>query len=160
MGASLEGAARYVGCAPSTIRREACRNADFCEALRRATFSAEVMPLQLMREFAKKYWRAAAWLLERLDPQRFGKQSVRFVKPEEFHAYVQTLTEIAKESIHDPEDRKRVSDKLADLLKKSRREVWANRDTAPRPRQRKPARQHTQYEFPPDDPRANERYKP
>ncbi|MCI0381233.1 MAG: hypothetical protein L0215_26915, partial [Gemmataceae bacterium] len=100
---SLEGTARYVGCAPSTIRREALRNSEFNDALRRASCTAEITPLQALREAATKYWRAAAWLLERLDPQRFGKQNLCYLKPEDYAHFLQIVAEIFKDEVRDPD---------------------------------------------------------
>ena len=73
-GAGRKSAAHYVGCSVSTIRREAQRNDKFDEQLRRAEAHAEMRPLETMRDAAARDWRAAAWLLERCDPQRFGRQ--------------------------------------------------------------------------------------
>lgn len=151
-GCSLEGAARYVGCVASTIRREANRNPQFNDALRRASFTAVITPLQAMREFAKKYWRAAAWLLERIDPQRFGKQNVRYLKPEDLTNFLQMVGDLLKDEVRDPNTTQRVLSKLAEISKVARREAWADRDTAPRPRRRK--RERVRFEYPPGHPSA------
>jgi len=100
-GSGIIGAARYVGCAASTIRREACRNPDFNERLRRASLAAELTPLNAVRDAAKKYWRAGAWLLERLDAQRYGKQNVRVLKPEQFAELSDMLLDVMKDEIKD-----------------------------------------------------------
>jgi IS30 family transposase len=150
MGSSLEGAARYVGCAPSTIRREAARNPGFNDALRRSSFSAEIVPLQAMRGFAKKHWPAAAWLLERIDPQRFGKQNVRYLKPEDISHFLQIVGDLIKDEVRDPDATQRVLGKLAEVSKAARREAWADRDTVPRSRRRNRVR----FEYPPDHPSA------
>jgi hypothetical protein len=154
MGSSLEGAARYVGCATSTIRREARRNPEFGQSLRRSSYSAEIAPLQAMREFAKNHWRAAAWLLERLDPERFAKPNLRFLKPKDLQNYSEMLAELLKDEIRDPADLERVHKKLNELAKVVAREAWANRDTAPRPRHGSPNRPRTRFEYPPGHPSA------
>ena len=79
-GCGLEGAARYVGCDPSTIRREARRNQDFAQQLRHAQRDCELVPLNAMHKAANRYWRAAAWLLERTHAQPFGKIDPQTIK--------------------------------------------------------------------------------
>ena len=74
-GCTVEAAARYVCCSTITIRREARRNAQFHELLRQASVSAQLSPVQTMREAAAQNWRAAAWLLERTEPHRYGKRA-------------------------------------------------------------------------------------
>jgi IS30 family transposase len=148
VGCSLENAARYVGCVPSTIRREARRNREFSDELRRASFTAEITPLQALREAARKYWRAAAWLLERIDPERFGRQDPGHVKPHELRAYTQMIVDILKDEITDPAALDRVTHRLVKLQKSAQRETWANRNTTPSPPRRK--RQTKPFEYPPD----------
>ncbi|MHC4398613.1 MAG: hypothetical protein ACYTG0_02935 [Planctomycetota bacterium] len=74
VGCSRRTAARYVGCAVSTIQNTAERDPEFAEKLRRAESAAEINYLQNIRNAAKKeqYWRAAAWALERKNPQDFS----------------------------------------------------------------------------------------
>jgi len=75
MGCSVEAAARYVCCNVVTIRREALRNSQFHELLRRAGVSARTLPLDTMRTAAISDWRAAAWLLERTEPHQYAKRN-------------------------------------------------------------------------------------
>lgn len=131
-GCGIEGAARYVGCVASTIRREGARNPEFGDAIRRAHVSAELTPLQMMREFARKYWRAAAWLLERTNPQRFAKQNVRFLTPDQFGQYVEVLQDIMCDAIKDSATRRRVIRRLNELTKVAERESWAQREPIPK----------------------------
>jgi hypothetical protein len=135
-GCGIEGAAKYVGCAASTIRREGVRNPEFGDALRRAQLSAELAPLQLMRGFARKYWRAAAWLLERTNPQRFAKQNVRFLKPEQLNEYTEIMGAIIRDEIHDDDTRLRVVRRLQKLSKWAEKESWAQAVPIPKARQR------------------------
>ncbi len=82
-GCSLEFAARYVGCTHKTIRREGERDADFGQRLRSAQLSARLEPLRALRGKANTHWRAAAWLLERVDPEQFAKFDQKLFRPEE-----------------------------------------------------------------------------
>ena len=76
-GSSRRVAARFVGCAPSTITRTAARDPQFAADLARAEESVEVESLRAIRNAAKTahYWRAAAWLLERKNPEDFAPRS-------------------------------------------------------------------------------------
>ena len=76
-GSSRRIAARFVGCAPSTITRTADRDPFFAEQLASAENMVEVKTLQAIQNAAQKdrYWRAAAWLLERRNPEDFCRRS-------------------------------------------------------------------------------------
>jgi IS30 family transposase len=118
-GCGLEGAARYVGCAASTIRREARRNPDFNEQLRRAHLAAELGPLNAMRNAANTHWRAAAWLLERTNAQRFAKQNARHIKPEHLQQFTEMIGNLVQEEVADPNARRRISRRLNKIIKQS-----------------------------------------
>jgi hypothetical protein len=136
-GFSIERAARYVGCAPATIRRETIRNAKFNRDLRHASLNAELSPLQAIREAGRKYWRAAAWLLERMDPQRFGKQNVGHIKPEEVQAFLQVVWDVIHQDVANPDERDRILIKLDHLARAVERVAFIERDTPPQPRRRR-----------------------
>jgi hypothetical protein len=73
MGCSRRTAARYMGCAVSTIQNTADRNRDFAKRLGRAEKQSELSFLKCIHNAAQqeKYWRAAAWALERLNPEDY-----------------------------------------------------------------------------------------
>ncbi len=70
-GCNREEAARYIGCGRTTIFRAVRRDPRFAHALRQAEVSRQYSQLQNVRRAAGRSWRAAAWLLERLNPGRF-----------------------------------------------------------------------------------------
>ena len=72
-GCSLAGAGRYVNCSVKTIRREAERDPAFGDHLRKSQLAAQLEPLRALRGKANTHWRAAAWLLERVDPEQFAR---------------------------------------------------------------------------------------
>ena len=82
-GCSYAGAGRYVNCSAKTIRREAERNVAFGEQLRRSRLAAQLEPLRALRNKATTHWRAAAWLLERVDPEQFARYDSKLLTPEE-----------------------------------------------------------------------------
>jgi hypothetical protein len=74
VGCGLEKAARYVGCAASTIRREARRNHEFAQQLRRASMASEMEAYRAIQRAASTHWRAAAWFINRTDTARPTRQ--------------------------------------------------------------------------------------
>jgi hypothetical protein len=72
-GCSRRSAAHFVGCAPSTITRAATRDPDFDAAVVHAEQSAELKLLRHIQNAGTnpRYWRASAWLLERLNPNDY-----------------------------------------------------------------------------------------
>jgi hypothetical protein len=73
VGCRRRVAAAYVGCTVATIRNTARRDPDFARQLSHAENKAEVVYLTNIRKAAEKeqYWRAAAWALERINPEDY-----------------------------------------------------------------------------------------
>jgi hypothetical protein len=93
LGCSRRIAALYVGCSPSTITRTAIRDADFFDQLINAELHSEVDALRHLRRASRKerYWRAAAWLLERRNPDDFGKREPNTVSEEKTHLIIDSI---------------------------------------------------------------------
>src|SRR5690606_35084505 len=92
-GCGMEAAARYVGCSPRTIRREALRNVEFHQRLRKAEVGVELKPLEEIRTAAQSQWRAAAWLLERTNPERFARRDTNLVRPKDVTKLLEEFVE-------------------------------------------------------------------
>jgi hypothetical protein len=90
-GYSLVSVAEHVGCSRRTISRELDRNAEFADRFRRAKIAGELEPLGTIRQAARTNWRAAAWYLERTNPQRFGKRNPVLLKPDEVKETINSL---------------------------------------------------------------------
>jgi hypothetical protein len=84
-GSSRRVAAKIVGCAASTITRTAARDPHFAEMLLRAENRFEIDALRSIQKAAKdeRYWRAAAWLLERKNPLDFGARPAQTYSAEQ-----------------------------------------------------------------------------
>jgi IS30 family transposase len=149
-GCSMERAATYVGCAATTIRREATRNPEFNDKLRRASLSAEISILTSIRQAAQKNWRAGAWLLERVDVQRYGRKNARQVNPEQLADYVKMLVDIIWEEIPSEEIRRRIDARMNEAATRLSEEVTASLDVP----KKKPGRKKRDYQYQPWRPSA------
>ncbi len=74
IGCNRRMAACEVGCAASTIARTAVRDAEFLAQLDEAQSQADHQALKLLLQTARQeeYWRAAAWIFERRNPEEYG----------------------------------------------------------------------------------------
>jgi len=84
-GSSRRVAARVVGCAHSTITRTAQRDPEFAAELDAAEHSVEIESLRNIRRAAAKgrYWRAAAWLVERKNARDFAPRPALAINEEQ-----------------------------------------------------------------------------
>jgi hypothetical protein len=112
VGFGLRDAARYAGCSVNTVRREMQRNEEFAHEVRSAEIKAQIGAVQKLREAASTHWRAAAWYLERTNPRRFARPSVRAFNSDEIQAVFDDVVSAAAEEIADPELRARVCRRL------------------------------------------------
>ena len=75
-GLSRREAAGFVQCSHTTIGRTAARDAEFASKLSRAEATSNVMAVNAVRGAMRdpKYWRAAAWMLERRSPEEYARR--------------------------------------------------------------------------------------
>jgi hypothetical protein len=111
-GCSLNAAARFVGCSVVTIRREAVRNEEFRKELREAQVRAQLVPLKAVQEAAKTHWRAAVWMLERMDPEQFDRRRNADCRPRQLLEVVDAIVQSATEEIDDHDLRDRICRRL------------------------------------------------
>ena len=124
-GCGMDEAAHFVGCSVRTIRREALRNEEFHEALRRAELSSQLDPIRTLRKAASTHWRAAAWLLERTNPSRFARQPADLITPDHFEKVVTELFELLLEEIPDPETQQRIYLRMLTLENQFKQKAFA-----------------------------------
>ena len=100
-GCKREVAAEYVGCDLSTIYRTAQRDADFAEKLRQKELSSEIGYLQNLRKAAQqeRYWRAAAWALERINPDKYGRRGPEVITVDQIRALMAQFSEVVVEEV-------------------------------------------------------------
>ena len=93
VGCSQTMAAKYVGCSPQTIRREAARDPKFGKKLRETKGSVELSLVKNIRKAANKeqYWRAAAWALERMFPETYARRGPDVITAEQLGQVLEQL---------------------------------------------------------------------
>jgi len=101
VGCSRRSAAQYVGCSPKTIQNTAERDPEFAQRLQHAGQASEIEFLRSIKKAAKKeqYWRAAAWALERLNPEDFAKRPVGTLTLEQVRVLLIQLAEIVLQEV-------------------------------------------------------------
>ena len=124
IGGSRRVAAKYVGCAVSTIQNTANRDPKFAEQLRQKEYGSEIGYLENIRNAARneRYWRAAAWALERLDPENYGRRSPDAITIGQIKEIMGQFAEIIVEEIPVAQYRKNVLkrfDAISGQLKKA-----------------------------------------
>jgi hypothetical protein len=92
-GCALDAAARYVGCAACTVRREADRDPQFAQLLQAAALDAKRVPSKLIREFVNRYVQIATQLKAQAKAQN-RQPACRLLRPDQ-------LAEIAKMASED-----------------------------------------------------------
>ena len=99
VGGSIATAAAAVGCCVRTIYNTAQRDPEFFDQLRNTRAMHEVKLLKHIDDAAaqSKYWRAAAWKLERLYPDRYRPQPQGMVTTSEMHNFVEDLMKLIRD---------------------------------------------------------------
>lgn len=121
-GYPMCAAADYAGCSVRTIKREINRNPEFGDRVRRAAIVGQMDPLATVRNAARTDWRAAAWYLERTNPDQFVKRNPVLVKPEDMLKLMDDLAEKMLLEVQDEDTRDRILRRMlvaAHLVKKA-----------------------------------------
>ena len=158
-GSSRRMAAAYVGCAPSTITRTAKRDPQFALEIAQAEQNCEIQSLRAIRKAAQepRYWRAAAWLLERRNPDDFAPRKPNTLTAEEMF---DVFAKVTLEEVTDQKQYRRIMDRLTGVLglppmddeDKELSDDSNNARRAGEPKRRSHAiRSATLEEFPPSD---------
>jgi len=128
-GASLQRAAEYVGCSYVTVYRERQRNEAFRAQLGRAKAVRQLAPLQMMRQAAQTHWRAAAWMLERTEPDQFGRRTPHAFGAKELRTLARDLIDIFDKAIVHPQLREEVTERMQATINYAMRHAWDRRRT-------------------------------
>src|SRR5690242_11478655 len=95
---SVEQAAESLDVSLRTVQRERKYDQDFDHEVRLA-LQDPPDPLKLMEHAARTHWRAAAWLLERRQPEEFARKPVNATSAKLVDAALRYLQEAALEAI-------------------------------------------------------------
>jgi hypothetical protein len=118
-GFTRKTAARSVGCSMKTIARTAARDAAFAERLRHASHHSELKFLDRIAHAAEsdQHWRAAAWALERLFPDRYARRKPAEVTREHMESIITLLCDAVADELP-VEARRRVHRRLRVAMRK------------------------------------------
>ena len=119
VGCSRAAAARCVRCSPRILRREIAEHPQFAEQIAKAEEGIEVFCLSNLRKAAQKeqHWRAAAWMLERRLPERYGTKKAKTFTAEHMQQFMATCMQIIAEELPEDERRERIIHRLTEELK-------------------------------------------
>jgi hypothetical protein len=117
VGGTRQMAAHYVGCHVETIRRTARREPQFAQRLRRSEVGAELTLLRSIHAAAGdvRHWRAAAWALERMFPQRYARRRPDALPLERAVELIEQVVATLLKEVRVKRDRKRVLARVAQL---------------------------------------------
>ncbi len=117
VGCTRAVAARYVGCHPHTIRRTAQRDETFALAIERAETKHEIKHLTNINKAAQdgRYWRAAAWALERKYPARYAQRDPALFTAEQVSQVLGQFADVILEEVPDEDDRQRILARMTAL---------------------------------------------
>jgi hypothetical protein len=116
-----------VGCTPRTVRNEVARNSEFADQLRQAKSRAQVSPLRTMQEAARTNWRAAAWWLERIDPEKFAPPEPATFGRREANRFVADLLTIIDQVVTNHRQREQFCELISAALPGIMRRAWEYR---------------------------------
>lgn len=115
-GGTMALAARTVGCCTRTIYNTAKRDPEFDKRMQRARASHELKLLKRIDDAASdpKYWRAAAWQLERMYPDRYQPRMARSMPVDKVEELMHELMRIVRDILPDGPDRQRFTTQARD----------------------------------------------
>lgn len=95
---TIEEASEAVGVSIRTVQRERKRDEDFDHEVLLA-LQKTPDPLKLMEQAARAHWRAAAWLLERQNPEEYARKPVNTTSPKKVATALRFVQEAALEAV-------------------------------------------------------------
>lgn len=117
LGCSFRRAAKLSGVPESTVRSTMGRDPEFSERVRKAELSREVTPLNHLRNAQEKSWRAAAYMMERINPQDFSRRWPPQPTNEDLASIMDQFGHAMWKRISHPEDRRAVAEWLQGVLR-------------------------------------------
>ena len=117
-GYSRTTAVKYIRCTLATLQREIQEDPEFARQIAKAEEGSEVFYLSCIRRAALKeqYWRAAAWVLERRLPNRYGVKKPENLTAEQVQKFLEKCIQIIAEELPDNEQRTKILQRLTEEL--------------------------------------------
>ena len=117
-GYSRTTAAKYIHRAPATVQQEILEDPDFAQQVAKAEEGSEMFYLSCIRRAALKeqYWRAAAWVLERRIPHRYGAIKPESLTAEQVQKFLEKCVQIIADELPDDEQRAKILNRLAEEM--------------------------------------------
>ena len=118
VGCGRRTAADYVGCNTATIVRAMEQDEQFAAELRRHELNPEIGFMRNIQDAAQevKYWRAAAWWLERRRPEDFGTKKAGLITAAQLQRLFSALTGILAEEVPSDKHRKNVISRVDQMI--------------------------------------------
>jgi hypothetical protein len=95
---TIEEASEAIGVSIRTVQRERKRDEDFDHEVLLA-LQKTPDPLKLMEQAARTHWRAAAWLLERRNPEQYARKPVNATSAKKVATALRFVQEMALEAV-------------------------------------------------------------
>ncbi|MDO4574037.1 MAG: hypothetical protein Q4D98_02360 [Planctomycetia bacterium] len=119
VGCSRKTAAQYAGVTQTVIKNTAKEDEVFAERLLRAQEMAEITSMKNISNAARqeRYWKAAAWILERKNPEEYRLRSPGTFNAGQLKFILGQLTQIIVDEVKSPAYRKRILSRMDAMLK-------------------------------------------
>jgi len=117
IGGTRTMAASFACCHPATIRAEMRRDPSFANQVVQSELRNERSFLKVIHAAGNdpKQWRAAAWALERLYPERYARRKANTFTEEQVHEIVSEMAEIVATELPIPKFRDRIMARFKEL---------------------------------------------
>jgi hypothetical protein len=122
VGCTRRTAAALLGSNESTFRSAWQRDETFAEDLQKAERQRELVPLRNLQMAGQKYWRAAAWYLERLRPHEYASRKPAVVTEAQMNELIEFVMAKVLQRITSRDDRLAIAAELEKTLESARRE--------------------------------------
>ena len=118
VGCSRAAAARCIRISPYMLNREMSEQPQFAEDIAKAEEGIEIFFLSRIRNAAQKeqHWRAAAWVLERRFPQRYGNKKPENLTAERVQKFMTSCLQIIDEELQNKELQTRILLRLSEEM--------------------------------------------
>lgn len=117
MGGTRQIAAKYVKRPRQAIDATCEVDEGFALKMRNAEARLEVMQLRNIEQAGEKNWRASAWLLERMYPDRYGARKAGVLTREEMAAVWDRLAAIVQMEVRCKRTQGRLAKRLGEIVK-------------------------------------------